>query len=123
MGHRLHSATKYEVVYGTNGRFNWSSEHINPIIECLAEGDCWFSDEYIGSADTCEGARDKLLANVERIINPNDGWSRQDELNELLDEMENDSECEVDRKYLYTELKELIEQSDAQRNYVHFAWF
>lgn len=123
MGHRLHSATKYEVVYGTNGRFNWSSEHINPIIECLAEGDCWFSDEYIGSADTCEGARDKLLANVERIINPNPEWEHQEELNDLLNEMESDRECYVDAHYLYSQLKILIEQSDPTCDYVHFAWF
>lgn len=124
MGHRLHTATKYEVKYNIDGVFNWGSEHINPIIECLSEGDAWFSDsDFIGCANTCEGARDKLLANVERIITPNPEWEHQEELNDLINEMENDSECNIDRQYLYNELKSLIEQSDPNCNYVHFAWF
>lgn len=124
MGHRLHSATKYEVKYDCNGRFNWASEHINPIIECLAEGDSWFSNcECIECSDTCEAAREVLLANVERIINPDPEWANQEELNELLNEMESDRDCDIDAYYLYTELKHLIEQSDPTCSYVHFAWF
>lgn len=123
MGHRLHTATKYEIEYETNGRFNWASKYINPIIECLSEGDSWFNDEYICYADTCEGARDKLISNVERIINPNSEWENQEMLDELIEEMENDNECDINREYLYNGLKTLIEQSDAKCNYVHFAWF
>ena len=124
MGHRLHSATKYEVKYDCNGRFNWGGEHINPIIECLAEGDSWFNNcECIECSDTCEAARDTLLTNVERIINPDPEWVYQEELDELIEKMENDKTCEFDRQYLYTELKMLIEQSDPTCSYVHFAWF
>lgn len=124
MGHRLHSATKYEVKYETNGRFNWASGHINPIIECLADGDFWSNEpDYCGAADTLEANRNKLLTNIERIINPDPEWENQEVLDELLEDMENDSDCEFDRQYLYTELKILIEQSDPKCIYVHFAWF
>ena len=39
MGHRLHTAVVYKVEYGLNASFNWAQEHINNIIETLAEGD------------------------------------------------------------------------------------
>lgn len=124
MGKRLHSAIKYEVKYETNGRFNWGGDHVNPIIECLAEGDFWCDDyEYMGGANTLEANRENLLANVERIINPDPEWVNQEELNDLLKEMENDKEWGMDTHYLYTELKMLIEQSDPNCAYVHFAWF
>ena len=47
MGKRLHSAIKYEVKYETNGRFNWGGDHVNPIIECLAEGRVVFQSKSI----------------------------------------------------------------------------
>lgn len=124
MGKRLHSAIKYEVKYNTNGCFNWGGDHVNPIIECLAEGDFWCNDyDYMGGADTLEASREALLANVDKIINPDPEWENQEELNELLEEMENDNDCSIDRQYLYDELKEMVEQSDPNCIYVHFAWF
>jgi hypothetical protein len=124
MGHRLHTATKYEVKYAVNGRFNWASGHINPIIICLAEGDFWASDlDCYEAADTIEANRHNLLNNLDKIINPNPEWEYQEELDELIGYMENDKECNVDRQYLYDELKVLIEQSDPNCTNVHFAWF
>lgn len=123
MGHRLHSAMKYDVKYGDNASFNWAQEHINPIIDCLAEGETWFSGEYVGGADQCEAPRELLLANIERIISPNSEWLWQEALDELIEDMENDKECNIDRQYLYKQLKSIVEQSDPNCYCVHFAWF
>lgn len=124
MGCRLHSATKYEVEYGSNGRFNWASHRINPIIECLSDGDFWCDEQdCIEGAKILEGNRENLLKNVEHIINPNPEWENQEVLDELIEEMENDKDCDIDKEYLYTHLKNLIENADARCNYVHFSWF
>ena len=124
MGFRLHSAKKYEVEYGSNGRFNYASNHINPIIECLSDGDFWCDDsDCVDYSKTLEANRENLLNNVEYIINPNPDWENQEVLDELIEEMENDEDCDIDRQYLYEQLKNLIESSDAKCSYVHFSWF
>ena len=122
MGYRLHSATRYDVKYGSYGVFNHASNYINLIIECLAEGDCCYnSEDYIGNADCIEANRNLLLQNVERIITPNNEWENQEELDELIQLMLDT--CEISKEYLYKELKELITQSDANCEDVHFAWY
>lgn len=121
MGLRLHSAIKYEVKYG-DCAFNYAQNHINPIIELLAE-DCGYEGDYLEFSNTLSAHRDNLIKNVERIKTPDDDWEHQEELNELIEYMENDSECGIDRDYLYTQLKKIINQSDPNNDYVHFAWF
>lgn len=122
MGHRLHSAIKYEVKYG-DCAFNYAQPHINPIIEVLAEGDCCYEGDFLDYADTLSASREKLVKNVEYIKVTESDWEGQEDLNELIEYMENDDECDIDREYLYTQLKHIINQSDENNDYVHFAWF
>ena len=122
MGHRLHSATKYEVEYSTNARFNWAQNHLNPIIQCLADGDFWCcNQDCIEAADTLEASRESLIKNIDNIISPNPDWDGQETLNELLEDMENDNQCDIDRVYLHTHLKALIEIADSRNAYIHFS--
>lgn len=122
MGHRLHSAIKYEVKYG-DCAFNYAQSHINPIIELLAENECYYEGEYLDYADNLSANREKLVKNVEYIKVTESDWEGQEDLNELIEYMENDDECGIDREYLYTQLKKIINQSDENNDYVHFAWF
>ena len=123
MGHRLHSAKTYKVEYGTNSSFNWAQDRINPIIDILAEGDTFSEGECLEYANTLQAHRGTLLANVEKIKTPDNNWSNQEELEELIDAMQNDCSCNIDRDYLYTQLKATILESDPDCDYVHFAWF
>lgn len=124
MGYRLHTAAKYEVEYGSTSGFNWGQNHLNQIIECLADGDFWCNDQdCIEAADMLEASRENLCKNIDNIITPNPKWEGQETLDELIEEMENDKRCDIDRVYLYTKLKELIEQADARNTYIHFTWF
>lgn len=123
MGHRLHSHKKHEIVYSVNARFNWASNYINPIIECLADGDFWADSDFTESANNLEASRENLLKNVEYIITPNPNWEMQEELDEIITKMENDKECDIDRQYLYKHLKALIEEADERNCYVYFSWF
>lgn len=122
MGHRLHSAIKYEVKYG-DCAFNYAQPHINPIIEILAENECYYEGEYLDYADNLSASREKLVKNVEYIKVTESDWEGQEDLNELIEYMENDDECDIDREYLYKQLKHIINQSDPNNDYVHFAWF
>lgn len=122
MGHRLHSAIKYEVKYG-DCAFNYAQPHINPIIEILAENECYYEGEYLDYADNLSASREKLVKNVEYIKVTESDWEGQEDLNELIEYMENDDECDIDREYLYKQLKHIINQSDENNDYVHFAWF
>lgn len=125
MGKRLHSAIKYEVKYGDRSNFNWGMGYINQVIDILAEYDCGYDGEELEFADTLSADRAKLLENIDKIINPCDEWEYQEELNHILESMEND--CDEDlrfpREYVYQHLKLIIEQSDSNNAYVHFAWF
>jgi D-mannonate dehydratase len=121
MGFRLHSHAKHEIKYSEHSVFNWANNRINPIIECLAEGDFWADSDYIGGAHNLEASRENLLKNVEKIILPDPDWEEQETLNELIEEMENDTD--IDRQYLYEKLKALIEEADPRNTYVFFSWF
>lgn len=123
MGYRLHSHAKHEIQYSEHAVFNWSNNHINPIIECLADGDFWADSDYIEGANNLEASRENLLKNVEKIITPDPDWEEQETLNELIEEMENDEECKISRQYLYEKLKALIEEADPRNCYVFFSWF
>lgn len=123
MGHRLHSAKKYDVQYSDTAAFNYAQNHINPIIEILSENDCYYEGDCLDYADTLEGNRGKLQENVERILTPDNDWGFQEELDELIEYMEEDEDCNIDRQYLYNCLKSMIENSDENCPYVHFAWF
>ena len=121
MGCRLHSAKKYEVNYGDTGAFSYASHLINPIIVILSEDDYWGDDDYIGNAVLLEANRENLIANVDKIINPDEDWEWQEELDEAIEAMENDSE--ITREELYEDLKSLIDDADKKSDYVHFSWF
>ena len=60
---------------------------------------------------------------MEAIFTPDEDWENQEVLDELIEDMENDDSCSIDRAYLYKELKRLIGQADARNNYIHFSWF
>lgn len=124
MGCRLHSAKKYEVEYTSKAAFNYASHVINPIIECLSDGDFWCDNQdCIEGASILDASRENLIKNVEHIITPDEEWENQEVLDELIEEMENDDSCSIDRAYLYKELKSLIEYADANCTYIHFSWF
>ena len=123
MGHRLHSHAKHEIQYSEHAVFNWANYRINPIIECLADGDFWADNDYTEEAINLEASRENLLKNVEKIITPDPDWEEQETLNELIEEMEKDKECNIDRQYLYEKLKALIEEADPRNIYVFFSWF
>lgn len=121
MGHRLHSAKKYVVEYSDFGNFNYCQDSINPIIEVLAETDAFFSDDFLECANTIDANRKNLLANVDKIINPDDSWPYMEELNEILEDA--DVDAELTRENIHGALKKLIEEADPNNDYVHFHWF
>lgn len=123
MGHRLHTAVVYKVEYGLHASFNWAQEHINNIIETLAEGDIFCEGEDLDYANTLQAHRGTLLANVDKIKTPDENWPNQEVLEEQIGNMLNDETCSIDRDYLYQQLKAHINSSDADCDYVHFAWF
>jgi hypothetical protein len=124
MGCRLHSAIKYEVEWGINSLFNWAHQHINPIIECLSEGDFWCDNmDCIEGANNLEANRENLIKNVDCIITPNKDWEGQETLDELIEDMEKDKQCDITREYLHMGLKRLIYEADARSAYIHFSWF
>lgn len=123
MGHRLHSATKYEVKYDSCGRFNWAQSHINYIVELLAEGDVYYDQDEICYSDRVEANRERLIANIEKIKTPDPEWENQEYLDYEIKKMEEDKECDISRDYLYSSLKGLIDQADPNNEYVYFLWF
>lgn len=123
MGHRLHSATKYEVKYDTTGRFNWAQRHINYIIELLAEGDVYYDQDDISYSDRVEANKELLIANLNKITTPDPEWENQEDLDNAIKSMEEDKECGINKCYLYVSLKQLIEDADPNNEYVHFLWF
>lgn len=123
MGHRLHSATKYEVKYDSCECFNWAQNHINYIIELLAEGDVYYDQDDICYSDRVEANKELLIANLERIKTPDPEWENQEDLDYAIKKMEEDKECGINRLYLYVSLKMLIEDADPNNEYVYFLWF
>jgi hypothetical protein len=123
MGFRLHSAVKYDVRY-SNGNFNYAQKHINTIIECLSEGDFYCDNEFVSEyATTLDAPRNVLLKNVERILHPKEDWVNQQWLDTIIYDMEQDKEFNLTKEYVYKYLKEMLEESDEDCNYIHFSWF
>ena len=120
MGKRLHSAVSYEVKYGEKEYFNWQADRINPIIDILAEGDTSYNDDDIQFADTISANRENLLANIDKIINPDENWEYQDDLERKI---RNIGFVGLTREELHKELKTLVEQADSRIGYIHFAWY
>lgn len=124
MGYRIHTATKYEVKYGSGSYFNWASNYINRIIEALGEGEVFYNDEYdICNASEIEASREKLTQNLDKIITPNPDWDYHEDLEEVIRDMEQDKECGITRDYLHSSLKTLISDADPNNDMIHFAWF
>ena len=122
MGHRLHSAKKYDIQYSDASAFNWCQEEINEILYCLAEGDMAYDDESLIFSNTLWGNRANLQKNITKIISPNNEWEYQDELNEKLEALCKKYQ-DITNYSLYRNLKEIIEQSDPNCEDIHFAWF
>jgi hypothetical protein len=120
MGVRLHSATKRIVEYSTSAYFNYELDIINQIIEVLAEYDISFSDESIDYSYTLEANKTNLQKNLQNIINPNDTWGYQEELNKLVDEIV--QKGVYTKQDVYENLKKLVDVSDNQ-DIVYFCWF
>lgn len=122
MGKRLHSAIKYEVKYKyEHASFNYAQEYINPIIITLAEDDGSYNDECPEWSDTIEGNREVMLKNLDKILHPDSDWEYQEQLDEQLDNAEKYEQ--LTRQYIHDCLKEIIEESDKNCHYTHFAWF
>lgn len=119
MGKRLHSAVKYEVKYDGKADFNYQQDRINALIDALAEGDCSYADE-IYFSDTVSANRANLLANVDKIIHPDENWEWQETVDYNIERLESEG---YTRESIYKSLKMIIEQSDSNCEDVHFAWF
>jgi hypothetical protein len=119
MGKRLHSAVKYEVKYDGKADFNYQQDRINTLIDALAEGDCSYEDD-IYFSDTVSANRANLLANVDKIIHPDENWEWQETVDYNIEKLEKDG---YTRESIYKSLKVIIEQSDSNCEDVHFAWF
>lgn len=121
---KLHSAVKYEIEYGSISTFNKSiMPFINHIINILSEETAIFSD---GNAwvysDSVIADRATLISNIDKIITPDSTWDFQEELEFQLKQI-NSYNKSNDRKYVYDNLKAIIEQSDSRCKDVHFAWY
>ena len=121
MGKRLQSAVKYEVKYGSKADFNFQQDRINALIDALAEGDCSYEEELYYS-DTVSANRANLLANIDKIIHPDENWEWQETVDYNI-EMLVKGGYTITREDLYKSLKAIIEQSDSNCEDVHFAWF
>ena len=121
MGKRLHSAVKYVVEYGQKSDFNWLSDKVNPIIDILAENDCSHDGDDLRYSDSINANRENLIANIDKIITPDENWEYQEDLEIQIQRIERYGE--ITRERLYDVLKELIEQSDSNCEVVHFAWY
>ena len=123
MGKRLHSAIKHEVVWGENARFNYAQDYINRIICILAEDDIGYEGDFLEFADSVSADRKKLLENVDKIVQPNNEWYYQEELDEVLEDMEENSDEKLTKEYVHKHLKDIINNSDEKCENVYFAWF
>lgn len=118
MGKRLHSAVKYEVKYDGKSDFNYQQDRINDIIYALAEGDCIYEDK-IYLSDTMSANREILLANLDKIIHPDENWEWQESVDYNIENLEREG---YTRESIYNSLKVIIEQADSNCEDVHFAW-
>lgn len=114
----LRTAIKYEVELGNTKCFTWKdAPTINPIINAIAEEDAEFSSEDWVYSEEIKANREKLLANLDKIITPDETWAFHEDLEFQLNRIE-----KFTRETIYNNLKQLIEQSDSRNKYVYFFW-
>jgi uncharacterized membrane protein len=117
----LRTAIKYEFELGNTKCFNWKNAPIiNPIINTIAEEEAEFSREDWVYSEEIEANREKLLANIDKIIKPDETWAFHEDLEFQLNNIE--KYHSITREKIYNNLKELIEQSDIRNKYVYFIW-
>jgi hypothetical protein len=114
----LRTAIKYEVEFGNTKCFTWKdAPTINPIINAIAEEDAEFSSEEWVYSEEIKANREKLLANLDKLIKPDETWAFHEDLEFQLNRIE-----KFTRETIYNNLKEIIEQSDSRNKYVYFFW-
>ena len=96
---------------------------INHIINILSEETAIFSDDdaWVYS-DSVIADRATLISNIDKIITPDSKWDFQEDLEFQLKQISTHNKSN-DRKYVYENLKAIIEQSDSRCKDVHFAWY
>lgn len=118
----LRTAIKYEVELSNTKHFTWKdAPAINPIINAIAEEDAEFSDEAWVYSEEIKANREKLLANLDKIIKPDETWAFHKDLEFQLKHIEKYYNS-MTRETIYNNLKEIIEQSDSRNKYVYFFW-
>ena len=120
----LRTAIKYEVELGNTKCFNWKDvSTINPIINAIAEEDAEFSSEDWVYSGEIKANREKLLANLDKLIKPDENWAFHEDLEFQLNFIEKYHKTnKLTRETIYNNLKELIGQSDSRNKYVYFFW-
>ena len=120
----LRTAIKYEVELGNTKCFTWKdAPTINPIINAIAEEDAKFSSEDWVYSGEIKANREKLLANLDKLIKPDENWAFHEDLEFQLNFIEKYHKTnKLTRETIYNNLKELIEQSDSRNKYVYFFW-
>lgn len=122
----LRTAIKYEVKLSNTKCFNWKdAPTINTIINAIAEEDAEFNREDFDwiYSDEVKANRKKLLANIDKIIKPDENWAFHEDLEFQLNSIEKYRKTtKFTRENIYNNLKELIEQSDSRNKYVYFFW-
>ena len=120
----LRTAIKYEVELSNTKCFTWKDASIiNPIINAIAEEDAEFCDENWVYSEEFKANREKLLANIDKIIKPDETWAFHEDLEFQLNRIEKYHKTfTITRETIYNKLKELIEQSDSRNEYVYFFW-
>jgi hypothetical protein len=120
----LRTAIKYEVEFGNTKCFTWKdAPTINPIINAIAEEDAEFSSEEWVYSEEIKANREKLLANLDKLIKPDETWAFHEDLEFQLNNIEKYHKTNrITRETIYNNLKELIEQSDSRNKYVYFFW-
>ena len=120
----LRTAIKYEVELSNTKCFTWKDASIiNPIINAIAEEDAEFFDENWVYSEEFKANREKLLANIDKIIKPDETWAFHEDLEFQLNRIEKYHKTfAITRETIYNNLKEIIEQSDSRNKYVYFFW-
>lgn len=120
----LRTAIKYEVELGNTKCFTWKdASTINPIINAIAEEDAEFNSEDWVYSEEIKANREKILANLDKIIKPDETWAFHDDLEFQLNYIEKyHNSNRMTRETIYKNLKKLIEKSDSKNKYVYFYW-
>ena len=120
----LRTAIKYELELSNTKCFTWKDVSIiNPIINAIAEEDAEFDAENWVYSENIKANREKLLANLDKIIKPDETWAFHEDLEFQLNRIEKYHKTfTITRETIYNNLKELIEQSDSRNKYVYFFW-